>query len=56
VKRDACRAVLSKPEEKGSLGRPRLRWEDIKMDLRERGWEGIDWLHLFGIGTNSGFL
>jgi hypothetical protein len=30
VKRDACRAVLSKPEEKRPLGRPRLRWEDIK--------------------------
>jgi hypothetical protein len=25
----------------------RRRWEDnIKMDLREIGWEGVDWLHL----------
>jgi hypothetical protein len=26
---------------------PRRRWEDnIKMDLRETGWEGVDWIHL----------
>jgi hypothetical protein len=37
VRRDACRAVLSKSEEKRPLGRPRLRWEVIKMDLRKRG-------------------
>jgi len=23
------------------------RWEDnIRMDLRETGWEGVDWIHL----------
>jgi hypothetical protein len=33
------------------LGRPRRRWEDnIKMDLREIGWGGMDWLR---IGTNG---
>jgi hypothetical protein len=27
--------------------RPRCRWEDnIKMNLRKRGWEGVDWIHL----------
>jgi hypothetical protein len=25
---------------------PRCRWENIKMDLREIGWEGMDWMHL----------
>jgi hypothetical protein len=30
-----------KPERKRPLGRPRHRWEDeIRMDLREIGWEG----------------
>jgi hypothetical protein len=30
-----------------SLTRPRRGWEDnIKMDLREIGWEGVDWIHL----------
>jgi hypothetical protein len=27
--------------------RPRRRWEDnIRMDLREIGWEVVDWIHL----------
>jgi hypothetical protein len=30
-----------------TLGRPRRRWEDnIKMDLREVGWGGMDWINL----------
>jgi hypothetical protein len=27
------------------LGRRRRRWEDIRMDLREIGWEDVDWIH-----------
>jgi hypothetical protein len=35
------------PEGKRSLGRLRCRWEDnIRMDLREMGWEGMDWMNL----------
>jgi hypothetical protein len=27
------------------LGRPRCRWvHNIKMDLREIGWGGVDWI------------
>jgi hypothetical protein len=26
--------------------RPRLRWKDIRMDLREIGWEVVGWMHL----------
>jgi hypothetical protein len=26
---------------------PRRRWEDNnRMDLRETGWDGVDWIHL----------
>jgi hypothetical protein len=29
------------------FGKPRRRWEDnIRMDLMEIGWEGVDWVHL----------
>jgi hypothetical protein len=28
------------------LGRPGNRWEDIKMELREIRWKGMDWMHL----------
>jgi hypothetical protein len=39
----AYRALVGKPEGRRPLGRPRHRWEDnIKMDLREVGWEGAD--------------
>jgi hypothetical protein len=33
--------------QKRPLGRPRYRWVDnIKMDLREIGWDGMDWIDL----------
>jgi hypothetical protein len=36
-----------KPEGKRPLGRPRRRWENnIKIDHRELGWEGVDLIHL----------
>jgi hypothetical protein len=42
-KRNAYRILVGKLEGKRPLGRPRCRWEDnIKMDLRERGWGGMD--------------
>jgi len=38
---------VGKPEGKRPLGRPRHRWEDnIKMDLQEVGYEGMDWIEL----------
>jgi hypothetical protein len=46
-KRNAYKILVGKPEAKGSLGRPRRRWEDnIIMDLREIGWGGLDWIDL----------
>jgi hypothetical protein len=44
---NACRLLVGKPEGKKPLGRPRCRWADnIKMDLREIGWGGMDWIDL----------
>jgi hypothetical protein len=41
------RILVGKPEGKRSLGRPRCRWEDnIKMNLKEVGCGGIDWIGL----------
>jgi hypothetical protein len=46
-KRNAYRILIGKPEGKKPLGRPRRRWEDnIRMDLREIGWGGMDWIDL----------
>jgi hypothetical protein len=46
-KRNAYRILVGKPEGKRPLGRPRRRWEDnIRMDVREIGWGGMDWIDL----------
>jgi hypothetical protein len=45
--RTAYRILVGKPEGKRILGRPRCRWVDnIKMDLKEVGWNGVDWIEL----------
>jgi len=39
--------LVGKPEGKRPLERPRCRWEDgIKMDLKEMGCGGMDWIEL----------
>jgi hypothetical protein len=55
--RNACRILVGKPGEERSLGRPRRRWEDIRMYLREIRWEGV-WLECIWlrIGTSGGLL
>jgi hypothetical protein len=43
----AYNILVGRPEGRRPLRRPRLRWEDnIKMDLREIGFGGVDWIHL----------
>jgi hypothetical protein len=45
--RNGCRVLVGKPKRKRPLERSRHRWEDgIKMDLRETGWRGAEWIHL----------
>jgi hypothetical protein len=42
-KRNAYKILVRNPEGKRPLGRPRRSWVDnIKMDLREIGWNGMD--------------
>jgi hypothetical protein len=44
---NACRILVGKPEGKRPLARPRRRCVDnIKMDVREIGWDGTDWIEL----------
>jgi hypothetical protein len=45
--RSAYRILVGRPEWKRLLGRPRRRWKDnIKMDLRETGIDGANWIRL----------
>jgi hypothetical protein len=44
---NAYRMLVEKPEGKRPLGKPRRSWADnIKMDLRKIGWDGVDWIDL----------
>jgi hypothetical protein len=46
-KRNAYRILVGKPDGRRPLGRPRCRWVyNIKMDLREIGWDGMNWIVL----------
>jgi hypothetical protein len=46
-KRNAFRILVGKPEGKRPLGISRhRRVNNIKMDLRETGWDGMDWISL----------
>jgi RNA:NAD 2'-phosphotransferase (TPT1/KptA family) len=38
--------VLTDPEGKRLSGILRYRWMDIKVELRKRGWGGVDWIFL----------
>ncbi|KAJ4431631.1 hypothetical protein ANN_20230 [Periplaneta americana] len=45
--RNAYRVLVGRPEGKRPLGRTRRRWEDnIKMDLREVGYDDREWINL----------
>jgi hypothetical protein len=43
--RNSYKTFVGKPERKRRLGKPRCRWQgNIRMELREIGWEGVDWI------------
>jgi hypothetical protein len=45
--RKVYKVLVGKPKGKRPLGTPRRRWEDeIRMDLREIGLRGVDWIRL----------
>jgi hypothetical protein len=45
--RKVYNVLVGKPEGRRPLGRPRRRWEDgVRMDLREIGLLGMDWIRL----------
>jgi hypothetical protein len=46
-KRIAYRIVVRNPEGIKPLERPRHRWvDDIKLELKEIRWDGMDWIDL----------
>jgi hypothetical protein len=56
-KRNTYRILVGKPEGRRPLLRPGRTWFDnIKMDLREIGWDGMDWIDLADYRTSGGLL
>jgi hypothetical protein len=46
-KRNAYSLLVGNPERKRALGKRRRRWVDnIKTDLADLGWDGMDWIGL----------
>jgi len=43
-RRGIYRVLVGKLEGRRPLGRPRPRWEDIRLDLQEGGCGGGDWI------------
>jgi len=47
LKRNAYSILVGKPEGNKPLGRPKRRWEDnVRTDLRVKGGQVLDWIHL----------
>jgi hypothetical protein len=41
------RPLVAKPEGKKTLGKTRRRWDDnIETNLKEIGWESVEWIHV----------
>jgi hypothetical protein len=59
-KRNVCRILVGKPEGERPVGIPRCgRWvcyTRIKVNLRETGWDGMDWFDLAQVGTSGRLL
>jgi hypothetical protein len=54
---DVYKILVGKLEGKRPFGTPRHRWQDnIKMDLREIGLEGVDWVHLAQVRASGSIL
>jgi transposase len=44
--RGVYRVLIARPEGKRPLGRPRHRWDKIKLDLWKIGLDGANWIQL----------
>jgi len=54
-RRGPYRILVGRPEGRRPLGRPRLRWWDIEMDIQEVVWGALTRLIWLMIGTGGRF-
>ena len=43
---DAQKILYGVNDGRCSLGKPKRRWENIKMNIKETGYEYVDWIHV----------
>jgi hypothetical protein len=56
-KRGTFKLLVGKPEENIPLGRPKHGWvNNIKLDLGQLRWGGMDWIGLAQDMASGGFL
>jgi hypothetical protein len=56
-RRGVYRVLVGRPEGKRPLGRPRRRWEEsIKLELREIGMDGANWIRMVKDRSSGGLL
>jgi hypothetical protein len=55
---NAYKSLFGKPEGKRPQGRPKSRWEYVRMYLKKTRWEGVDWIYLASerIRTSNGLF
>jgi hypothetical protein len=53
---NAFRVLVEKPEGKRLKVEVDVGGNNIKMNLKDKGWCGLDWIHLAEIGTSGGLL
>jgi hypothetical protein len=51
--RNVYKFFVGKPEEKRPFGRPRHRWNDNRLDIKEVGWEAVSWIYLAKVRDQS---
>jgi hypothetical protein len=57
VRTGAHTILVGRPKGRRPLGKPTPKWQDnLKMDLQEAGWGGIDWIDRSRIGTAGGLF
>jgi len=55
-KRNSRRVFVGKHEGKRQAGRPRRRWEDIRVDLKGTGRMNVGWIHMARYRIGAGLL
>jgi hypothetical protein len=55
-KRNANRTLVEKTRRKEATRKTKMWVDNIKMDVREMGWDVVDWIDVAQVGTSGELL